>query len=200
MKTLLTVLLILVLLLGGALAWVTTRGVSLHLGAAVLQPLVEAGFPIREQRLGLEYGLHDPRLRITPEGRIGLAARVEVVRDGRRLEGRFDASGRPYYDPERQALYLRRVTVHDLGVDRVALEDESQGSGISEALSGVLSRTGSGQRGWLMTLLGEQLAAAIESRPLLALDPGRWEQRLLAGLLRDVRVEGQDLVVELGGS
>ncbi|MDX1654011.1 MAG: DUF1439 domain-containing protein [Candidatus Competibacteraceae bacterium] len=200
MKTLLTVLLILVLLLGGALAWVTTRGVSLHLGAAVLQPLVEAGFPIREQRLGLEYGLHDPQLRITPGGRIGLAARVEVVRDGRRLEGRFDASGRPYYDPERQALYLRRVTVHDLGVDRVALEDESQGSGISEALSGVLSRTGSGQGGWLMTLLGEQLAAAIESRPLLALDPGRWEQRLLAGLLRDVRVEGQDLVVELGGS
>ncbi len=170
------------LLLGGLALWLHGERTTVRIGQAQLRAELDKRFPIeRPVFLLLNYRLFEPRLTLLPQtGRvalglsIGLNARLDGERT--RLQGSIDVETGLRYDDAAGALYLIDPVITDLALDGVPEKH--------------LSRVQDGAR--------LVLAEAFARYPAYTLDRSDLRQRAVKLALRDLRVESDAVVLELG--
>lgn len=170
------------LLLGGLTLWLRGEHTTVRIGQAQLRAELDTHFPIeRPVFLLLNYRLSQPRLTLLPQTSrvalgfsIGLNARLDGQRA--KLQGSIDAETGLRYDDAAGALYLIDPVITDLALEGVPEKH--------------LSRVQDGAR--------LVLAEVFARYPAYTLDKADLRQRAVKLALRDLRVEGDAVVLELG--
>ncbi|WP_323844867.1 DUF1439 domain-containing protein [Microbulbifer magnicolonia] len=155
---------------------------SIRIPEAEIQQNLEKGLPITRQYLAIfELTLDNPRVDLRPDsGRIAagldLSLKIMAVDDSRTFSGTVDISGLPQYVAGKGEFYLE-----DLKIDLLALPDLPERQ---------LER--------LRLVIEAALSEYYSRHPIYTLKRGKLRQLAARLALKEVSVDGDDLVLTLG--
>ncbi|MFP4616010.1 MAG: DUF1439 domain-containing protein [Thiohalorhabdus sp.] len=173
---------IFLLLLGGAYYYFSIGGYVVRLTEPEIQKQLDEQLPLTKTYLVIiEVTLNNPRIDLVEDSdrvRAGLDVEFNITgyQGSKPLEGTVDATSGIAYRAEEGQFYLSDPVIEALKVQ-----------GISEEYMDKAKKA-----------LTEALAEYYKDQPIYTLDPEDRKQAVARMVLKDVRVEGEELVLTLG--
>jgi hypothetical protein len=141
-----------------------------------IQNLLEKKFPIEKDAVVAKLSLHSPKVFFHGGNQIGMRLRYDAGMFGKHAVGEVAFHGPPVYKPEEGAFYLAGLTIDEFTIDDDSLSHK-------EKLRGRVSSV---------------LDKVIPHVPLYRLRPQDFKHKLAKLLLKQVRVEGEELILTMG--
>lgn len=150
----------------------------IHLTASDLQAQIASKFPLEKHALILTARFTDPQVTLNSgSNRLGLGITTTVEAPGHKLlSGRTEADGEISYNAETGELFLNNPKVTKLHVDGLPREYE----------------------GIARSLVGSVLEGYLAKMPIYKLDRSDTRQALAKIIVKSVKVEDGELVIEFG--
>lgn len=139
-----------------------------------IQGVIAPHFPIEKNLMIATVQLLNPRVYLTGQ-QIGLKITYRSALLNRQLEGEADVRGQVRYEPTQGAFYLSGLQIAELTTTKGELSDKEQ----------------------LINMILPYVRGYVEQYPVYQLNPADYKQNLAKVLMKDVRVEGQGLVITL---
>jgi hypothetical protein len=141
-----------------------------------IQGLLEKKFPIVKDAVLAKLTLHSPKVFFHGGNHIGIRLQYDAGVLGKQAAGEVAFHGPPVYRADEGAFYLSSLTIDELTINDDSL---SQKEKLRERISSVLD-------------------AVIPHVPLYHLRQQDFKHKLAKLLLKQVRVEGEELVLTMG--